>query len=188
MISSMDIPLHSRVALKDGADSVYAFALPGSQGWVRDHKKDEDEFPLVFVEWDKDHWRFNNQPDGWTFASHFKIVGDPELPTDPVEALTMPVVDLSLVPPSDEQVEDYIEALTEAMDAASESEGFMILTVRRMPNPENPSEHIFMPQIYTHSVSQEASLLLDIQLAECAASNYEEMIATIIERLRQNGS
>src|SRR3954462_1476071 len=74
------IPLHSRVALKPGADEIYTHAFVGSEGWVRAIKKDADGFEMVNVEWDKDHWRFNGQPDGWTFSDHFDVIGPPELP------------------------------------------------------------------------------------------------------------
>src|SRR5438552_2393978 len=132
------IPQHSRVALKNGADSVYVFALAGSEGWVRDHKKDDDEFDLVLVEWDKDHWRYNGQPDGWTFASHFKIIGDPELPVEKdddkeeaaheVEELLAQLSEKSDPIEEQDDVEEFMEKLSDAMEAASESEGFFMVT------------------------------------------------------------
>lgn len=178
------IPLHSRVALVDGAESVYAFALAGTEGWVRDRKKDEDGFEMVKVEWDRDHWRYNGQPDCWTFTDHFKVVGPPEPFDEDGEGESK-----ELEPPaSADQLENYMDTLTQAMDAASEGEGFFVLTVRRVPNPESPGEILYVPQLFSHSTSEAASILLDIQLAECAAQTYEEMVAHLVHRLKKEGN
>lgn len=186
-----EIPTHSRVALADGAESVYLFALAGSEGWVRDKKTDDDGYELVRIEWDKDHWRFNGQPDGWTFASHFKTIGPPEPPKpEPVEnaidSAAVEIGNISLEAPADHQVEAYIDTLTEAVDAASESEAFLMIAVRRVPNPQNPAETMFVPEIFTTATSKEGALLLDIQLAECASTSYEEMVFNLIEQLKNN--
>lgn len=183
-----DIELHSRVALVDGADNVYANAMAGTEGWVRARKTDDHGFRLVKIEWDKDHWRFNGQSDGWTFESHFKVIGPPLLPDEDEEYEQPEVVSLQEAPPSDDQMERYIDALTDAMDAASESEAFLTIVVRRIPNPDNPAEHMYVPQIFTNATSREGAMLLDIQLAECASQSYEDMILQLMERLRdENG-
>lgn len=186
-----EIPQHSRVALKDGADNVYIFALSGSEGWVRDTKTDDDGYELVLIEWDKDHWRYNGQADGWTFSEHFKVIGPPDPPDQEQELeVTFEGQPLDTIisdpPPADHQVEAYIDTLTEAMDAASESEAFLMIAVRRVPNPEDPSQTMFMPQIYTTATSKEGALLLDIQLAECASTSYEEMVFHLLEQLKRN--
>jgi hypothetical protein len=194
------IDLHSRVALKDGADSVYAFALAGTEGWVREVKEDEHGFEMVKVEWDKDHWRYNGQPDGWTFASHFKVVGPPEEPALEEEeeaplppgiefiAETPDEISMNTAPASEEQVDRYMEAISEAMEAASESEGFMMIAIRRVPDPENPGVTNYIPTIIMSALSQQAALLLDIQLAECASSSYEEMVMQLIEQLKRQSN
>jgi hypothetical protein len=197
-----DIPLHSRVALIDGADNVYTFALAGTEGWIRERKIDDLGYDLVKIEWDKDHWRYNGQPDGWTFETHFKAIGPPEVPAEKTEDKQeddekeenepqmeiVPVGEISLTdaPPADHQIEVYIDTLTEAMDAASESEAFLMIAVRRVPNPENPRETMYVPQIFTTSTTQEGALLLDIQLAECASTSYEEMVFQLIEQLKKH--
>lgn len=186
-----DFPLHARVALVDGADDVYAFALAGTEGWVREVKVDEYGFDMIRVEWDKDHWRYNGQPDGWTFESHFKQVGDPQPPEiEEFEEEDIEPGDITFTEPaaSEAQIEQYIEMLSEAMDAASDSEAFFMIAVRRIPNPDNPQELMFVPQIFMDSTSREGGLLLEIQLAECAANSYEEMVQQLIDQLRKHGS
>lgn len=190
------LPLHSRVALKDGVDHVYVYALAGTEGWVRGFKQDDDGFDLVRIEWDKEHWRYNGQPDGWTFADHFYVIGSPMPPrkveeTEDEQAMPdMGDGPLSLADmTSDEPDPDrYMEILTEAMDTASESEGFLMFTIRRQSNPENESEVMFIPQIFTNATSKEAGMLLDIQLAEAAAMSYQEMVFTLIQAIKNDQS
>lgn len=179
------IPLNSRVALLEGRESVYLMALPGTEGWVRDHKEDDDGFDMVAVEWDKDHWRYNGQPDGWTFAEHFKIIGPP---IEPKETKEMADEELPKPGPSDDQIEEFIEQITEAMDSASESEGFFMLTIRRIPNPENPNEIMFVPQVFSQSISSEAEALLDVQLMEYASMSFQQMALNLLEKLKSESN
>lgn len=181
------LPLHSRVALKDGADNVYVYALAGTEGWVRGHKVDDEGFDLVKIEWDKTHWRFNGQPDGWTFASHFYVVGPPS-PPEHKEEEKEDDMKLPEMPASEDEMDEYMDTLTEAMDAASESEGFVVFTIRRVPNPDNPSEIMFIPGLFTHSVSKEAGMLLDIQLAEAASTSYQELIIQMMQAIKSDHS
>lgn len=179
-----EIPLNSRVALRNGADSVYIYALPGTEGWVREYKEDDDGFEMIRVEWDKSHWRYNGQPDGWTFASHFNLIGPPSEVKEIEEPEETGDLDLEMIiPPSEDEVGQYMEILTEAMDAASESEGFLMIAIRRIPNPDNPKEVMFAPAIFQHAVSKESAMLLDVQIAEMAGSNYQEMIFNMIQSL-----
>lgn len=202
MIMSDKIPQHSRVQLKNGTDSVYVYAVTGAEGWVRDHKKDEDGFDLVMVEWDKDHWRYNGQSDGWTFAEHFKVIGDPEPPAPAPEDIEKQkskdeevVSELlaELVEKAEEMANEdkspadlFMEELAEAMDAAAEAEGFIMITVRRQDNPENPKETLFAPQINSFSLNEEVRLMLDMQLTECASEAYQEMIYNILSMIAKN--
>src|SRR3954469_9770081 len=174
-------PLHTRVALKDGADNVYLLALAGTEGWVRGHREDDDGFRMVAIEWDKEHWRYNGQPDGWSFADHFKAIGPPE---SPQEAPEMSEDELPEPRPLDDDVDEYIEQISQAMEAASESDGFFMLAIRRMPNPSNPRETLFVPQVFTEALTQEAEVLLDVQLMECANASYQQVALNLLERLK----
>lgn len=178
-----NLPLHARVALKDGADHVYVYALAGTEGWVRGQKTDDDGFDLVRIEWDKDHWRYNGQQDGWTYADHFYVIGPPsppqhEQPQEDEEAV------LPDPPASENEMDAYMQTLTDAMEAASESEGFLLVAVKRIPNPEKPSEILFAPAVFNHSVSREISMILDMQLAEMAANSYQEMVFNMMQSIK----
>lgn len=188
-----ETPLHSRVALKDGKDQVYVYALAGTEGWVRGTKEDSDGFPLFKIEWDKEHWRYNGQPDGWTFAEHFKVIGPPDpRAVDDEEDEDEEVdedVEMQDDPVSKEEaLEAYMETLSEAFDAASEAEGFVVFTIRRVPNPEKPEEVAFVPTMFLHAASKEANMLLDVAVADAAATNYQEMILNLMQSIKPEGA
>lgn len=139
-------PKNSYVELRDGCDDVYELAWSGTRGWIRDLDVDEDGFEKVFVEWDKDHWRYDGEPDGWTYASHFKPVSSVDIPSE--ETLKGPeLVDAQNIPHAvdamkrgqlwdSKEMEDYIDSLTHAFDQASESDGFILVTMKVGQDPE----------------------------------------------------
>lgn len=178
----MTIPLHSRVALKSEVDELYTHAFVGSEGWVREARRDSDGFDMVKVEWDQDHWRFNGQPDGWTFADHFRVVGPPEPPRQD-QAMAEDELPRQRGPnsrPTDEDIEAYLGVVSEAFDAVSESEGFMTLAIKRVPHPQT-GQTMFIPAVFSHSMSQEASSLVDVQLMEMAAAIIQQLMMDRLE-------
>jgi hypothetical protein len=74
MMTEQTLPIDSIVELKGDVADIYARAYPGSKAIVRKGRIDEDGFSLVYVEWDKDDWRYNGQTDGWTYTNHFKYL------------------------------------------------------------------------------------------------------------------
>lgn len=189
-----DFPIDSRVALRPGMEKVYTRAVAGSEGWVRDRKSDPDGFPLVRIEWDKSRWRYNGQADGWTFADHFKLLEEPapqvEEEIEPEEFLVQLRPEIEPKGRDWDQIGDYVEELSDAMEAASESEGFFMIVIRRKVNDDNPNEVMFFPSIYDNALSDEARCVIDAQLAECASANYQFMVANLMEMLlkrRQEG-
>src|SRR5574338_1211558 len=64
------IDVGTKVELRPEMAGVYAKATAGSVGTITGVKEDEG-FDMVYIEWDKTHWRYNGEPDGWTFESHF---------------------------------------------------------------------------------------------------------------------
>src|SRR5690349_24834514 len=75
---------NERVRLKsNGEDALYAFACAGSEGWVRKLDHDSMGYPMVFIEWDKDHWAYNGEPDKWAFEAHFDKIEDNTMAEQP---------------------------------------------------------------------------------------------------------
>ena len=107
-----------KIELKPEMQRFYDAVSPGMRGLATKTKVDGYGFPLVFVDWDKDHWKYAGENDGWTFQSHFNVIGHEPLPT-PVEK------DEGL----EKVFEDYYEAIMDAANAAAESDGCIIMTV-----------------------------------------------------------
>lgn len=68
--------LNQKVKIKYSAADLYQQSFGGAEGWVRDRKTDSHGYPMVFIEWDKTHWTYSAEPDGWTFDSHFEPVDE----------------------------------------------------------------------------------------------------------------
>jgi hypothetical protein len=168
----MDFEIGARIALKDQFDQLYSRAFLGSEGTILDINEDYDGFLMIYVSWDQEHWRYNGEPDGWTYASHFDVIAPP----------SKDLIDL----PKKEDIEDfdqidgYIDELASATDSASEGEGFILISVRRIPNPLKPHETIFVPSVYSSSLSEEATLLLNVNLVEIAKTNYEKAMFSMM--------
>ena len=115
-----DIDIGVTVELLPGFDEVYRAATAGSRGSIKGIKEDDMGFLLVNIEWDKGHWTYAGQNDGWTFANHFAVVAENELICGSDE---------------DPQAKDqYIEAIMDAFDEASESQGFLLVALKE-PDP-----------------------------------------------------
>lgn len=179
--------LGSRVALKPEVEKVYRSALPGNEGWIRDHKHDSAGFRLVYIEWDKEHWRYNGQIDGWTFEDHFKVIKAqdklPELEVPEEEEDEKLLTDPRAG--DDEDIAEYIDTMSEAFEAASMSQGFFMICVKKSQNPDGSGE-ILMPEMYGSTLSDEMQFLIEAQLAECVAASHQDLIYKIMNQILQN--
>jgi len=71
---------NQRVRLKaDGQDALYPMACAGSEGWIRKQDTDPLGYPMVYIEWDKNHWAYNGEQDRWTFEAHFDPVEENDM-------------------------------------------------------------------------------------------------------------
>lgn len=84
--------IDTRVKLREGVDpSLYnGFSRVGNEGWIRKRKRDRYGYPQVLIEWDKDHWAYNGQEDGWTWEGQFEAVEENQMaeeqPTNSTES------------------------------------------------------------------------------------------------------
>jgi hypothetical protein len=159
----------SLVKLKGDFAELYNRACVGSRGIVRFAKTDRDGFPMVFIEWDKDDWRYNGQDDNWTFASHFDLV---KAPAKEIKPRGIKIDERQL----DSQIGEYIQEIENAFEEVGDSEGFMVLSVHRMRNPEDPGTIKFVPHIHAAFMTEEAHASLSVFLAETLLNNYYDYI------------
>lgn len=132
------LQLGQRVELLPGREEVYEHVFPASRGVVSGRRKEKHGYELVYIIWDKEHWRYNGEDDLWTFASHFRPVQEEER-----ELIGPEVHEVPAAPPEFEQVvpkpndgrqeemDSYIDALQYAAEKASESGAFFFLCLKQ---------------------------------------------------------
>ncbi len=151
------------VELLPGREEVYQRALAGSRGTIRASKLDDYGFEKVYIEWDKDHWRYNEEPDGWTFASHFKEAEGIDLHEDltGVDDYEVPLI----IPEEGQgdQIGEYLDSMMEAFDKASESDGFYLITMRREIDSDSGQE-VIMIDVLRGAADAELDGILDADL------------------------
>lgn len=106
-----------RLELKPEVRHLYEKAVPGMRGWAKNVKIDDYGFPLVYVQWDKDHWRYTGEEDGWTFQDHFNVIGYREPTSEELDKQKL------------KERQEYYDLVMEAAQAASDSDGFLMLTI-----------------------------------------------------------
>lgn len=146
---------HKYVELKPGFEEFYPDnVIVGSRGWITKERTDSDRFDLVFIEWDKEHWRYSGQPDGWTFASHFREV---EKTSDLLAKMKGS---------EDEELPriDFDKALEEVSDVLNKSQGFIILTAVEVEDILNNDEIVTLPLVFSRFKTDEAAQALFAQL------------------------
>lgn len=164
-----ELPIGAKVELLDGCDEVYSRAVAGSRGYVRRHKVDDYGFALVYVEWDREHWRDNDEPDGWTFPGHFKILETPDLVSEIIaEANARRDAErCAHCGQEHEEVDEsqqYLDVLHAAVEDALESEAFFIITLKE-DRDAIPGYLSVVPRWYSGSLTDDAQKVLATKLA-----------------------
>lgn len=137
------------VELCTGFDQVYRKASAGARGMVRGIKTDEDGFQLIYVEWDRNHFLYAGQPDGWTFANHFRLFTESDL-----------ICDAPFDYEEDEAAqEQYIDAIMDAFDEAAESQGFILVAIRDVSSDDN-GLRVYDPIVLAAAITEEAAQIL----------------------------
>lgn len=208
------LPVNSRVRLKDDRADVYTFAVAGSEGIVRARRPDDmGAFPMVYIEWDHEHWTYNGESNGWTFEDHFELVENnmPEKP-DRDEALrTAAEAILAAIgddqdnssepeeeaPAQDEEEPafqhspDYEGIVEKALDFLTTSaEAFIIIGVEKIDHPfrqddDDVADHVLVPRVYSSYRDDEAGILVETQMAALVANVMQGQAAELIHHRRK---
>lgn len=153
----------SRVRLRPGFDLVYPQSFAGVEAVISRFSIDPENFERILVRWDKGHYRYNNEKDMWTYASHFEVIAPPEVveeevPEDPVvlgghegadpELLRKLLQSAGVAPPDQvEEVDHYADLLRKTIEIMSTGAAFMVVTVAPAPDNEGLAPYFFGAQV-----------------------------------------
>lgn len=190
------IPVDSRVVLRGSMEIVYPLAWAGSEGWVREVRWDEDDFEQVWIQWDREHWRYSGEQDRWTFASHFRVIDGEapnrpyaaevkeeeqtrELPAEP-EGESQPCPDCGGYHDDDPEWQDYFDTLNRAFESAADTDNFALITIASPPEDPNGAP---VPILFMHTLKDGDALRLYAQMSALAT---RAMRALVQEKLTEN--
>jgi hypothetical protein len=193
---------NQRVRLKkEGQDALYEFAAAGSEGWVRDATHDKYGYPTVFIEWDRDHWTYNGEPDRWALEAHFDPVEDnkmsdgnkdflgglspEEFATAFAKFLTNQQAPETNAPASDSPAAEKVaeQAIRDGgAELIKDADSFVLVaTVRN-------SAGDLIPRVAQYYRSPEGGLLVELHVSKLATIAFEELaVARIREIMGQSG-
>lgn len=186
----MPLKLDSLVELQDRYSNVYPLSPSGARGWVRARREMPKNDPEVFIEWDKSHWRYHGEKDGWTFEHHFRPVEDevasienaPNI-MEQILAEAKRKIEEDRCPNCGgfhDQQDEFLTTLHEAQDAALGSDGYFIITL----TPRTQGEYtVYEPQIHTQVLNETAQQLIEAQLVHIAVQLFEQRMLKHINNL-----
>lgn len=188
-----------RVRLKiDGQDKLYNFACAGSQGWVRKHDHDSLGYPKAFIEWDKDHWTYNGEPDGWALDAHFEPVeGDVAVSEKPSKEDLAKMfaefvsehyggVDEEHEAPDQNVNEEYVLALQKATEMASQCDSFMMIGISHAG--EANGYPAFTPYVLNYYKDAESGLILEAHVAKVAFMAHQQTSLEVVKDMADKRS
>ncbi len=193
-----------RVRLKNQPADIYRRAYGGSEGIVRKTKKDEFGYPMIYIEWDKNHWTYNGEEDMWTFADHFDPVERIEMPRDDSNDSKL-IKDLinfldkyqknqgqdntEANPEEDQERRErrqvYAETVQEAFEKVVDGEAFLMVCVER-EGGESASIYNLVPYIFASTITEEAATLLEVQLSQILATMHQNLGGKYLARLAED--
>jgi hypothetical protein len=194
------------VRLRDGVDpSLYnGYSRVGNTGWIRKRKLDKYGYPQVYIEFDKDHWAYNGQEDGWTWEGQFEAVEENEMAEnnkqdndleETVRGITESFVQaifgaLSSTEESKSELpetqtkedSDKRDALVaETIEAITNSPAYLVVALEHVQMPEKNIPPMIIPRVFHAAHKPEYALIVQSQLAHVLASLQDSTIASVLE-------
>ena len=181
--------VHDRVRIKDTVTHMYPHARVWSEGTVMKRKHDDHGYPVIWIEWDKDHWAYSGEEDRWVLEAHFDVVENTmaeEDKPDFMDALWELLKEHRKDSDKEEEPEPkpdprptgpltYEEILDKGYDAASKGDAYVLIVASSEVFNET---EVVIPRIYLHSKSDASALLLDAAMADYVA----QAMARLIQR------
>lgn len=195
--------LNDRIRIKDSVTHMYEMARVYNEGFVRAQRHDDLGYPIIRIEWDKDHWAYSGEPDRWALEAHFDLVEDDM--ADKNEDFIKQMADLFARWQADgspqdgdhaDSVEDkpdprpdhdltFEEVLAKATEAAGASEAFVVITA---VSEQYDGVDIIVPYVYTHEKREDAALLCDATMGDLVARAHGRMASILIDQSKSGSS
>jgi hypothetical protein len=194
---------NTRVRLREGVDpGIYnGYSRVGNEGWIRKRKRDKYGYPQVLIEWDKDHWAYNGQEDGWTWEGHFDSVEETEMSEresnpefeNQIRGVTevfikglMSVVaaqqgnEVAEVEEPTINEDDWQTQANQAAEAVACAPAYIVITLEQVsPSGTTP---IVVPRVFNAAREPELALIAQSQLSHLVSSLQDKVIADILQR------
>lgn len=201
--------INTRVRLRDGIDPVFFGGLSrvGNEGWIRKRKRDRYGYPEVLVEWDKEHWAYNGQPDCWTMEGQFEAAEESMTDKAPdsndrdeqVRALTETFVHSLLgaigneeqsTPDPEEDVgeidsDEWDELAAAAAEAVQKAPAYIVIALERLQVDDAPA--MIVPRVFHAACDDDFKLIAQSHLAHVLASMQDETIVDLLQQASDNG-
>jgi hypothetical protein len=202
--------VNTRVKLRGDVDPSFynGFSRTGNEGWIRKRKRDKYGYPQVFIQWDKDHWAYNGQEDGWTWEGQFEAVEEsmmadtPEKPTnieEQVRGITENFVQAIFgalgqqqaddTPPEPEaetsesegtEAQQWESLAAEAGQAILNAPAYLVIALEPAEVPDAPP--MVIPRVFHASRDADYALIVQSQLAHLVASLQDTTIAGVLRK------
>lgn len=134
---------------------------------VTDAKRD-DGFDLIYVSWDHDHWKYNDQPDGWTYPAHFKV-----LETSEPDEVLQGFIAQGQERPEDDRRAQYREMLQKSFEKAKEADGFLLLCINHESFVDGSQ---IAPYMFAACMDEQTVSLLEAHCMQVAAQMFQEAV------------
>ncbi len=200
---------NTRVKLRDGIDPTFynGYSRVGNEGWIRKRKLDKHGYPQVFIEWDRNHWAYNGQQDGWTWENHFDSVGGEDMGETPkqepefeenVRNITETFIkslfgalgvrsepaddpDTVSIPLNDEidDPDNWEDLAADAAQAIQQSPAYIVIALEPLTTPGAPD--MMLPRVFCAARQEEYKLIAQSQLAHVLAAMQDDTIADVLQ-------
>jgi hypothetical protein len=192
--------INQRVVIRDAATHMYPMARAYNEGWVRRQQHDHLGYPLIYVEWDKDHWAYSGEEDRWVLEAHFDPVEDSmaeDKYNNLLKALADLVANIQAEPgdePEDQTGPDELEekdkeltyeyVLQRGAEAALAGSAYLLFVAHK---EELNGHEVTIPILFMHSKDDEGALMVESAAADHVAHTAQRMIQDLL-REQADGS
>jgi hypothetical protein len=172
----------SRVRLRPGFDQVYPMSFAGAEALIEKFTIDPERFERILVKWDRNHYRYNNEKDMWTYASHFEVIAPPDIVEEPIpddepivvggqevadpELLRRLLQGAGVAPPEQvEEIDNYANLLQKTIEILTTGAAFMVVTVAPTPDDDGT----LAPYFFGAQIDPEAGRAAEIAFVTIAS-------------------